>query len=442
MKKNKLLKYLAGAVLVLVLFFFIAKKAGWMKSKHTVKVYTEKMSRRNIVETVSANGKIEPEIEVKISADVSGEIVDLFVKEGDVVKKGDLLARIKQEIYLSNLEKMTASVNNSKAGLLNTRARMSQSESQLAKAESNYKRYKKLHDEGAVSDADFEAARTTYEVAKAEVEAAKQSTLASEYGIQGSEASMKEAKENLDKTSVYAPVSGTVSKLNVEKGERVVGTAQMTGTEIMRIADLDEMEVRADVIENDIVRVKRGDSAFIEVDAYLNRKFRGVVTETANTASVNANNDQVTNFTVKVRILKESYSDLQNKNGQHLSPFRPGMTAAVEILTSSKQNTLAVSIQSVTTRDTTVKKPGDNNRNGHQQAVNMRECIFTVEDGKAKLQYVQTGIQDNNFIEILSGGKENMEIIAGPYGEVSRRLRDGSVVEVVTKDQVYEETEE
>ncbi len=296
-KKRSLLIYLGIAVVVLLVVLVIGKKAGWFGADNLEQVSVEKATTRTIVETVSASGKIQPEIEVKISPDVSGEIIALYVKEGDKVKKGQLLVKIRPDVYESYLDRATASLNNSKANLANTEARFVQ-------AEQAYKRNTKLHNDKVISDADFEQIKSNYMVSKADVEAAR-------FNIKSAEASVKEAKDNLFKTTIFAPVDGTVSKLNVEEGERVVGTTQMSGTEIMTIANLSSMEVNVEVNENDINRLTLGDTAIIEVDAFSGKKFKGLVTEIASSASVvGTSADQVTNFAVKVRILPSSYESL------------------------------------------------------------------------------------------------------------------------------------
>ena len=324
-----------GAVIVIILLT-IAKSAGWLGKSDAIKVSVEKVSLQDIIETVAANGKVQPEVEVKITADVSGEVVDLFVKEGGLVKKGMLLCRINPDIYLSSLERVKAALNGTKANLQNSKSRQIQAESQFAKAEATYQRNKKLFNDGVIAAAEWESINSSFEVAKAEVDAAKQSVAASDFNVHSSEASLKEATENLNKTSIYAPVDGTISKLNVERGERVQGISGLQGTEILRIANLNEMEVRVDVSENDIVRVALNDTATIEIDAYVERKFKGIVTEVANSANVSgiASTDQVTNFTVKIRILRDSYNDLIPADHPDKSPFRPGMSATVDIQTS------------------------------------------------------------------------------------------------------------
>ncbi|HXD92993.1 MAG TPA: efflux RND transporter periplasmic adaptor subunit, partial [Bacteroidia bacterium] len=306
-----------------------------------ISVSTEFPALRNITEIVSANGKIQPETEVKISSDVSGEIVELYVKEGDRVKKGTLLCRIKPDIYESALERASATVNSTKSGMQNSMALLEQAKANLINTETNYNRNKKLFDQGVISQQDFDASKAQYESGKAQIKALEESVKSAEFNINGVQASLKEASTNLAKTFIYAPVDATVSKLNKKRGERVVGTATMEGTEIMRLADLNEMEVNVDVNENDIIRVHKNDTALIEVDAYQDRKFRGLVTEVANSANTSGiNADQVTNYTVKIRVLRESYQDLITETNPVV--FRPGMSASVEILTRKVKNALSI----------------------------------------------------------------------------------------------------
>jgi len=425
MKKRKYFFWLTTILLLIVLGII----KGMQGSKE-FEVTTEKSEKRLIIETVIANGKVQPEVQVKISSDVSGEIIELNVREGDQVKKGTILARINPDLYLSARDRLEAAVNTSKANLANAKARAAQSKAQFINIEASFNRNKTLHSQGAISDAEFDAVKSQYEVAKAEVEAAEQSVVAAEYNLKSALASLKEANDNLQRTTIVAPVDGTVSMLNVEKGERVVGTTQMAGTELMRIANLTEMEVKVDVNENDIVRIKLGDTADVEIDAYLGRKFKGVVREIANSAKVTGiSADQVTNFEVKVRILRSSYEELIDKEKPYLSPFRPGMTASVEIKTNYVEDALSVPIQAVTIREDTsmIKNKYKNNELTRE---NSFECVFVIKDGKAVMKKVKTGIQDNKYIQILSGIDLGEEVITGPYTLLSKQLKDGDKVKV------------
>jgi len=451
-KKKKLFKYGGIGLVLLIILLAILKSKGVIGEGDEIKVSAEKAARHTITETVSASGKIQPETEVKITADVSGEVVELPVKEGDVVKKGTLLAKINPEIYLSNLDRMQASVNSSKANLENSKSRLTQTESQFNKTELTYNRNKKLFDDGVISVSDFEAVKSAYEVAKAEVDASGQNIRAAEFGINSAEAGLKEATENLNKTSVFAPVDGTVSKLNVERGERVQGVSGFQGTELMRIANLNEMEVSVDVSESDIVRVHLNDTAVVEVDAYRDRKFKGIVTEIANSANITGQSiDQVTNFTVKIRILRESYAELITKENPNASPFRPGMSATVEIQTKRVVNVISVPIQAVTTRDTTkkesskaVKRKGETETEEEKSADSksesdekVNECVFVITNGTAKMVSVKSGIQDSKYIEIISGVKEKEEVVTGPYSLIAKTLKDGARIKVVPKEQLF-----
>jgi HlyD family secretion protein len=415
MKNNNLLKILAAAVVLLLILAVVGKKAGWFGKEVTTKVAIEKVAVNPIIEAVTANGKIQPETEVKISPDVSGEIVELNVKEGDFVQKGTLLFKIKPEIYISSRDRAAATLNS-------TKARLAQVEAQLIQAELAYNRSRKLFEENTISKADFEQAESQYKIAKAEKESA-------EYSVKSSEASLKEANENLIKTTVYSPMTGTISSLLVELGERVVGANMMTGTEVLRVADLNRMEVVVDVNENDIIRVKLGDTAIVEVDAYLDRDFKGIVTEIANSAAtLGTTSDQVTNFKVRILILKESYEDLITEKNP--SPFRPGMSASVDIYTSSKTGVLTVPIQAVTTRtDTTNTDPAAQDE--------IRTLVFVSDGTYALARDVKTGIQDNVNIEILSGLTEGEDVIVQPFSVISKKLSDSTKIEVVDKETLF-----
>jgi HlyD family secretion protein len=366
-----------------------------------------------------------------------------------------LLVRINPVIYQSTLQRMAAALNMSKAQLENSKARLAQSKATEANIESTYIRNKKLFEQGAIAQSDIDASKAAFDGAKADVEASEENVHAALFTIQSSEASLKEATDNLAKTNIFSPVSGTITKLNVEKGERVVGTSQMTGTEMMTLADLNAMEVNVDVNENDIVRIHNSDTADIEVDAYNNRKFKGIVTEVSNSANTTGvSTDQVTNFTVKIRILTSSYQDLIDPKNNHLSPFRTGMSATVDIRTKSEKNILTVPIQAVTTRsdssgkgaqkeknpddgDMVVKDSKDRSNNKNTVDIKPEECVFVFEKGKAKLVKVKTGIQDNNYIQILEGLKEGADVISAPYTAIAKLLKDGSRVDKVEKEMLF-----
>ena len=416
MKNNKILKILLPAVIILIIFAVIGKKQGWFGKALSVKVAVETVEKRTVIETITANGKIQPEKEVKISPDVAGEIVELTVKEGDSVVKGQLLCRIKPDIYVSQRDRSLAAISSAKA-------RQAQSEAQFLQAELSFKRSKQLFDEQTVSKSEFEQAQATYTVAKSEVDAAK-------YSVISSEASLKEANENLQKTSIYAPMTGTVSMLLVELGERVVGTSMMTGTEMMRVADLSRMEAQVQVNENDIVKVKLGDTTLIEVDAYLDQKFKGIVTEIANSAKTSGvSADQVTNFDVKILVIPDSYKTLVSAGDKN--PFRPGMSATVDIQTNSKSGIITVPIQSVTTRTDSTKIT---NTNSDKE---IRTILFVADGVYARAKDVKTGIQDNTYIEILSGVSVGEKVISAPFSAISKKLSDSTLIEVVKKEVLF-----
>lgn len=444
---------LIGSGIIILAAIFGIKSCS---NSGATEITTEKVQRRTIVETVSANGKIQPEVQLKISSDVSGEIVELMVKEGDHVNKGDLLVKIKPDIYQSALDRASAAVSSSQSSIETAKAQVAQVKAQFANAEASFMRSKKLFEQDAISQADFDNAKASYESAKAQLESAEEGVKASMFNVNSAQASMKEATENLNKTSIFAAVNGTVSKLSKEKGERVVGTQMMEGSEIMILANLNEMEVSVDVNENDIVRVHMSDTAQIQVDAYMDRKFKGIVTEIANSANTSGvMADQVTNFTVKIRILQESYKDLIDAKNPNLSPFRPGMSATVDIHTKSAVNVLSLPIQAVTTRSDSAMKRDEKKDNMDDYATKVvdekkqkiemnsmpkdikpQECVFIFKDGKVTLQKVKTGIQDNIAIEITEGLKEGDEIVNGPYNAVAKILKNGMEVKKSEKSEI------
>ena len=432
-KSNKVLYILLGLLGVVVITAIIGKQAGWIGKVKEIEVKFSKAIRTTIVEKVSASGTVQPVTEVKLSPDVAGEIIELNVKEGDSVVLGQLLVKIRPDNFINALERSQAQLNQQLANLASSRANLARSEATFVKAEADYKRSKKLHDEDVISDSDWELALQNYKVSENDLKSAQQNVEAAKYIVQSSRANVDDPKENLRLTNVFAPVSGTVSKLDVEKGERVVGTQQFTGTEMMRIADLNKMEVRVDVNENDIIRVNLGDTAVIDVDSYshMDKKFKGLVTAIANTAKDKVSQDAVTEFEVKIRILNESYADLL-KEGTRF-PFRPGMTASVEIITDTKYNVLSVPLSAVTTRVPSDENEESNESNGEESTAitnndDKQEVIFVHEDGKAKMVQVEVGISDFENIEILSGIEEGTELVSGPFLAVSKRLKDGDPI--------------
>lgn len=417
MKSNKLLKILVVVVAILIVFAIIGKQQGWFGKELMIKVAVDKAERRTIVEMITANGKIQPEKEVQISPDVSGEIVLLNVEEGDYVKEGDLLFKIKPDTYISMRDRAQAALESAKA-------RLAQAKAQFIQSELAFERSKQLYEEATISQSEFEQAEASYKIAQAEVEAAA-------FSVKSAEASLSEANEALLKTTVYAPMSGTISLLLVEQGERVVGTEMMTGTEVLRIADLSRMEAQVEVNENDIIKVSLNDTALIEVDAYLEHTFKGVVTEIANSAqTTGVSADQVTTFDVKIFILPESYSQLMDQTGNN--PFRPGMSTTVDIQTERKEDIISVPIQSVTTRTDTTEV-------AQTLADEEEKTIVFVSDGTYALaREVKTGIQDNSYIEIISGIEENTDVISAPYSAISDKLADSTLIEILPREELFE----
>ncbi len=449
-KSSRLMYYLIGGVVVLIILLFVGKSAGWIGKKKEIEVEFAKAKRINIVEKVSASGTVQPVIEVKLAPEVSGEIIDLDVEDGDSVKLGQPLVKIRPDTWLSQLERTEASLSQQKANLESSKSSLSRSEAQFTRAELDYKRQERLWNEKVISEADWQLSKQNYEVAKNDLSSAKQAVEAGKFVVNSTEASVKESRENVRKTLVVAPLTGIVSKLSVKKGERVVGTATMGGTEMLRIADLNKMEVRVNVNENDIVRVHLNDSVAIDVDAYqnINKQFKGLVTNIANTAKDKASADAITEFEVRIIILRSSYDDLIRQGNRY--PFRPGMTASVDILTNRKQNVLSVPLAAVTTRNPDAKEvvvapsgggggggggggPNNNNRaedtnKKTPQKKNDKVVVFVNENGKAKMVEVKTGISDYDNIEVISGLTDTQEVVIGPFLAVSKRLKDGDLI--------------
>lgn len=451
MRNNRTLFILLGLLLVVVGGMIVAKKQGWIGKPAGTEVLTDKAAPANIVEKVSASGKVQPETEVKISSDVSGEITELYVQEGDSVRKGQLLLRIRPDNYQAMVNQQSAMVGTQQANVGQSQARLQQLLASAKQTELTYRRNASLYKQKVISQAEYEQAKAAYDASQEEINSARANIRAAQSSVRSAQAGLDEARKNLNKTTIYAPVSGTVSKLNVEKGERVLGTAQMAGTEIMRIANLNSMEVRVNVNENDVSNVDLGDSADVEVDAYASRnlKFRGIVTSIANTAKDALTAEAVTEFEVRVRLLPESYRQLvRTVGGRTVVPFRPGMTASVDVITDRKSGVLAVPLAAVTTRsDSAFVKPGNKEGSGlkvgrgrggsatdeaAKPKGTIEEVVFVVRGGKAVLTPVKTGISDFDHIEIVSGVQSGEEVVSGPFRAVSKTLKDGALV--VVKD--------
>lgn len=444
------------SLLAVIILLVALKKGGVIGKEEGTKVSTEKVARRTITETVNASGKIYPEIEVKVSPDISGEIVELTVVEGDSVRRGDILARIYADIYTTQRDQASAVVNQERARVDNSRAQLPGLKAAMDFAQKNFDRQKQLLDEKVISRSEFEQAQNNLQRATADYNAALESIRGGQAGVASAQANLQKASKDLSRTSVLAPMDGVVSLLSVKKGERVVGNSMMAGTEMMRIADMNIIEARVDVGENDIPKVSLGDSALVEVDAYNNRKFKGIVTQIASSSvlagqqtAASASSTDVTNYKVYIRLLPSSYSDLIDPSRPKNFPFRPGMSASADIQTKTKTNVISVPINAVTTREKGTDNVAGDKKNkpaesGIQEqekstlASDLDEVLFTVQkDGTVKKHIVKTDIQDINFIEITSGIEEGAEIISAPYNAISKTLKDGMKVKVVPKDQLF-----
>jgi HlyD family secretion protein len=421
--KKKSIYWIYAIIAVIIIVILVLVKKGVLGSKDKeIAIETALADEITIIETVSATGKIQPEIEVKISSEVSGEIIALPVKEGQVVKQGDLLVKINPILYTSGLNRSISNLSGTKAGL-------SQADASFKEAKANFDRNKTLYEKGIISRSDWDRAIASFEVAKANKESAY-------FNVESASATVRESKDNLGRTIIYAPADGTISALNVELGERVLGTQQMAGTELLRVANLNNMEVEVDVNENDIVKVSIGDSTNIQVDAYLKKEFKGIVTSISNSASTATTADQVTNFKVKVRILKESYKDLLEGKPTTYSPFRPGMTATVDIITKRREKVIGVPISAVMIKSDTAatkkyeEKEEEKNNKVSSKNEKKLECVFVKVGDKAKIKVIKTGIQDDTNIEVISGINKGEEIIVGPYITVTKELNSGDKVKV------------
>ncbi len=434
-----------GALLLVLIGLSLA---GVIGKKQVEKVTVEAASQKTVIETVTASGKIQPETEVKLSSEVSGEVTELLVKEGDVVKKGQLLCKVRPDILQSSYERTVASYNAQKASVASAQQQLVQAQANFTNAEATYKRNVELYNKKVISAAEFDNAKASYLTAKSTLAAAKEGVTGAKFNLEQTGASVKEAGANLARTTIYAPVDGVVSKLSIELGDRILGTSQMAGTEIMRISNLNNMEVNVDVNENDINRVSLGDSATVEVDAFAGKKFRGVVTEIAssstNVGSTTSSVDQVTNFSVKVRLLAESYNTVKGGAKDLPSPFRPGLSATVDI-ESEKVTSLAVPIQAIFTDvksasdEAKVEEKQEDNKKPKVADAEIKQFVYLFDDKESTVKKapVITGIQNDRFIIVKTGLKAGQKIVSGPYSAIQNKLKDGMKVEQTTKDKLF-----
>lgn len=456
---SKKLLWIIGGLVAVVILLIVLKKSGALGKEEGIKVSTEKVTQRTIIETVTASGKIYPEVEVKVSPDISGEIVDLTVQEGDSVRKGQVLARIYADIYSNQKDQAAAMVSQQQAQVQNSTAQLEALKSALDQAQITYDRQKKLMNDKVISRAEFEQAETTLRSAQANYNAAVQGIKSNQASVQSALANLNKANADLGRATIVAPMSGVISLLSVKKGERVAGNSFNVGTEMMRVADMSTMEIRVDVGENDVPKVHLYDSALIEVDAYNNRKFKGIVTQIASsskgTAGQTGISNDVTNYEVRIRLLPESYKDLIDPKKPKSFPFRPGMNASADIQTKRHENVLSVPINAVTTREkgsdksvnsekssfdnTNTSNTSTGDEEAKSSATDLEEVVYVVgADKKVKKVVVKTDVQDINYIEITSGLKKDDEVVTGPYSTVSKLLKDGTLVKVVPKDQLFD----
>ncbi|MEO6187919.1 MAG: efflux RND transporter periplasmic adaptor subunit [Ginsengibacter sp.] len=456
---SKTLKWIIFSLVALIVLMVILKKTGVLGKDEGIKVTAEKAELRTIVETVNASGKIYPEIEVKMSPDISGEIVELNVDEGDSVKKGQVLAKIYGDIYATQRDQAAAIVTQQQAQVANASASLGALKASLDQARKTYEMQKELYDEKVISQNEFNTADAAYQSAIANYSAAKQGINAGNASVASARAGLAKANKDISRATLVAPMDGVISLLSVKKGERVVGSSMMAGTEMMRIADMSKIEIRVDVGENDIPKVHLGDSATVEVDAYNNKKFYGVVTQIASsnvgaatqTAAASASTD-VTNYKVYIRLSPDSYKDLIDPSRPKSFPFRPGMSASADIQTKTHQNVLSVPINAVTVRDvndstgnTAVREPKKKNDNmsttdaDNSDDNDVEEVVFVVKpDNTVEKLKVSTSIQDINYIEVTSGLKEGDEVVTGPYDVVSKTLKNKGTVKVVPKNELFD----
>jgi len=445
---NKKVIWLSVILVIVIATLITLKKSGVIGKDDAVLVAVEKASLRTIIETVSASGKVYPEDERKVSSDVSGEVVEMYVEEGDSVRKGQVLARVFADVLSSARDRAASIVNQQEAQIENNTASIEAFEARFSQAKLNYDRQKKLLNEKVISRAEFEQAEVQFLAAQADLRAARQTVKGTQASAQGARASLTEADKNLSRATIISPMDGIVSLLAVKKGERVAGNSFSLGTEILRVADMSKIEVRVDVGENDIPKVKIGDSAIVEVDAYNDRRFKGVVTKisssstSAQAMAVSGTTD-VTNYKVYIRLDPASYQDLVSGNGSRRLPFRPGMSASADIMTRRQENILSVPVLALTTRDKNEKAESEKEEKPAEEKeaeVNMddlEEVLFVVENGKARKIPVKTGIQDNDYIEISSGIKAGATVVSAPYNTISKILKDGMEVEIVSKEKIY-----
>jgi len=455
---NKKVLWIIIAIVVLIIGLVLLKKAGVIGKDEGTKVSAEKVARRDITEVVTASGKIYPEKEVKISPDISGEVVELnVVQEGDSVKKGQELARIYADIYTTQRDQAAAQMNQQQALVSNVSATLPGLKTAMETSKKTFDRQKQLLEQKVISQSEYEASESAYRTAEANYMAAVQTAKGNVAGVASAAANLSIAAKNLSRTTVVSPIDGVVSLLSIKKGERVVGNSMMAGTEMMRVADMSRIEAIVDVGENDIPKVHLGDSALLEVDAYSTRKFKGIVTQiassvsTASGATTTVSTNDVTNYKVHIRLSPDSYKDLIDPRRPKSFPFRPGMSTSADIQTRTHVSVLSVPINTVSTREKGTDKStqaedkkaddkgADVSKTSAPSMSDLDVVAFVLQPGDTvKKVKVRTDIQDINYIEVVDGLKEGDQVITGPYSIVNKTLKSGMKVKVVPKEKLFE----
>lgn len=436
MKRNKLKKWLILFFVFLLIILLLARRMGILGATDSISVAVEPVRVVDIIESVVASGKIQPRVDVRISPDVSGEVVEVYVKEGDYVRKGDKLVRIKPDQYESYLEQIEANYQMQQAQVASAKSRLAQARARLYQAKVNYERTSALYQEAMVSKSEHENAWISYEVAVAEVEASEYAVQAAEFQLKSLEASLKEARINLQRTIVYAPTDGTIYQLHVKAGERVAGASQFSpGTELLRIANLQEMELLVRVNENDVVKIHPGDSVLIEVDAYQGVRWYGLVSKISFASAVNTlqQTEQLATYDVIISIFSDTIEFAGMKQFSQQFILRPGMSATAEIITAKAKQVLAVPLQSVTNDKDALEDSLHPNRQSSTGYI-----VYVYADGKAQKRKITLGLQDTYYAQIMSGLSEGEEVIVAPYSAIVRKLKDGSPVKKVSRDKLFE----
>ena len=421
MKKTTI--YIILAVVLVAALLVVAKYTGLIDRDKGPFVDTTHVKRRTLSEHILSSGTLYPIEELEIAADVAGEVIDVFVKEGDHVRVGQLLAKMRPDNFINALERQQAALEQARAQLKQSRYGLESAEATFSATEQDYIRNKQLFERRLISEADFQMIESRYRVAQQKLSSAEQQLVSSQHFLSSVQASVDEAKENLRLTSLFSPIDGRITRKLIKKGERVVGTRQMVGTVMFQIGKLSDMELRVDIIENDVVRLDLGDSADVIVESFPEQDIKGIVTSIAISANVKASSEAVTEYRVKIHLLRDTYQDLVHQTGK-INPLLPGMTASAEIVTSTHQHALSVALSAVTVERNDEEMPHAYGRTLQQSPQKKQEIVFVYKDGRAHLRKVKTGIATIDFIEVLEGLNEGEVVISGPFLLVSKELED------------------